>query len=101
QSSPFAVSSGAVAAVALILLVLLGVFPALGQDGQGVDLTFNARPEFDNALTGGMIVPEPDGKMIALGFYEPPSGGSGRVLRRLNADGSVDNSFNCAACGNW
>ena len=64
-----------------------------------IDSAFN--PLLTQDVTGSYpdnFVLQPDGKIIIFGAFSssPPSG----FLKRLNADGSLDSSFNCTACEN-
>ncbi len=65
----------------------------------GIDSAFN--PLLTQDVTGnytGNFALQPDGKIIIFGAFSnsPPSG----FVKRLNADGSLDTSFNCAVCEN-
>ncbi|WP_201983242.1 T9SS type A sorting domain-containing protein [Hymenobacter rubidus] len=55
------------------------------------DASFNA--QFTNSMTLQQVVPQPDGKLLLLGFFTPNAGQTGPVLIRLNADGSRDLGF--------
>jgi uncharacterized delta-60 repeat protein len=65
------------------------VSPALAQSG-GVDSTF--KPGFDNEVFTMRI--QPDGKVLASGFFTKVGNAGRRGIARLNADGSVDMTFN-------
>ncbi|MDO7849438.1 T9SS type A sorting domain-containing protein [Hymenobacter sp. M29] len=55
------------------------------------DAAFDA--QLNPAATLMQALPQPDGKILLLGFLRPGAGQSGPVLVRLNADGSRDASF--------
>jgi hypothetical protein len=96
RSENFAVFTGTIFAALVVIFAAGGVFA----QGEGVDLTFNASPALDSGLTieSGMAVPEPDGKMITLVRYPNATGGTTSAVNRINADGSIDASFNCTTC---
>lgn len=60
-----------------------------------VDLTFNPVPanEVGTSLAGGLAL-QPDGKIIVFGSV----GANNPFVYRLNANGTVDASFNCSVC---
>ena len=66
----------------------LSVSPGLAQFG-GVDTTF--KPGFDNKVFS--ILVQPDGKLLVSGFFTKVGNASRRGIARLNADGSVDATF--------
>ncbi len=66
----------------------LSVSPGLAQFG-GVDTTF--KPGFDNEVFS--ILVQPDGKLLVSGFFTKVGNASRRGIARLNADGSVDSTF--------
>ena len=68
---------------------LCSLSPALAQSG-GVDSTF--KPGFDNEVFTVRV--QPDGKVVASGFFTKVGNSSRRGVARLNADGSVDTGFN-------
>jgi len=63
--------------------------PALAQSG-GVDTSF--KPAFDNEVF--TIRVQPDGKVLASGFFTKVGSASRSGVARINADGSVDATFN-------
>ncbi len=76
----------------MALWILPGsVSPALAQSG-GVDGNF--KPGFDNEVFTVRI--QPDGKVLASGFFTKVGNANRRGIARLNADGSVDTTFNPA-----
>jgi uncharacterized delta-60 repeat protein len=54
------------------------------------DTEFHAQPDY---VVYDLVV-QPDGKILAAGYFEKMGGQRHRLLARLNADGSVDGSFN-------
>src|SRR5260370_10075354 len=64
------------------------VSPVLAQFG-GVDTNF--KPAFDNEVFS--ILVQPDGKLLVSGFFTKVGSASRRGIARLNADGSVDATF--------
>src|SRR5262249_42356936 len=56
----------------------------------GVDTIF--KPGFDNEVFTVRV--QPDGKILASGFFTKVGSSSRRGIVRLNADGSVDTTFN-------
>src|SRR5262245_59476380 len=74
----------------IALWILSGsTFSALAQSG-GVDSTY--KPGFDNEVFTLRI--QPDGKVLASGFFTKVGNATRRGIVRLNADGSVDTTFN-------
>ncbi|MFT3795302.1 T9SS type A sorting domain-containing protein [Flavobacterium sp.] len=63
----------------------------LHPDGS-LDTTFNTGTGFDMEVHCGVL--QADGKMIFGGYFENYNGIPKRFLLRLNADGSLDNTFN-------
>lgn len=65
------------------------------------DASFNGTGRFvfgDEEVGGGVLqtLLQPDGKIVVIGYDYLPAGGSGTVrgvIRRLNADGSIDQGF--------
>ena len=72
-----------------LLILHCSVSPALAQSG-GVDRNLN----FDNEVFTLRI--QPDGKVLASGFFTKVGNANRRGIARLNADGSVDTTFNPA-----
>jgi uncharacterized delta-60 repeat protein len=83
----------AAAKLFLLTLILLANVQA---ESSGVDLSFNTKPLKEATSAGS--VPQPDGKIITFGDFLNVNGTAKNQIARLNADGSVDNSFNCDAC---
>lgn len=62
-----------------------------------VDLSFNALPSKETGLTlSGALTVQPDGKILIFGSVGNHPTVS--FFQRLNADGTIDASFNCAVC---
>ena len=70
-------------------ILTCSVSPILAQFG-GVDTNF--KPGFDNEVFS--ILVQPDGKVLVSGFFTKVGSASRRGIARLNADGSVDATFN-------
>jgi uncharacterized delta-60 repeat protein len=75
----------------LFLIFLLSAAGAWSQVGYP-DPNFN--PSFDTGLEPRVTVPEPDGKILVGGSFSTVDGVGRTNLARLNADGSLDSSFN-------
>ncbi|MDQ3800348.1 MAG: FG-GAP-like repeat-containing protein [Acidobacteriota bacterium] len=84
----------------LFLLTVILIANIQAQSGSSVDLSFNANPTIESGGNGGGAgsVPQPDGKIIIFGEFLNINGAAKNQLMRINADGSLDNSFNCEAC---
>jgi len=82
--------------VQLILIAFVATSIIKAQTS-GVDLTFNAVPD-KNATTATNFILQPDDKIIAFGDFIVVRGIINNRIARLNPDGSVDNTFNCAVC---
>jgi len=80
----------------LMLIALVSV-AAIKAQTSSVDLSFNAVLSKD-VSGGGNFVVQPDGKIIVFGGFQIVNGVIKNQIARLNADGSLDNSFDCAAC---
>src|SRR6266446_6689418 len=65
------------------------VSPALAQFG-GVDINF--KPGFDSDVFTTRV--QPDGKVLACGFFTKAGSSSRSGVARINADGSLDSGFN-------
>ena len=78
----------------LILLVLATVFST--QAAGEVDATFNGRAygELSNQGNVNVLKVQPDGKILIGGRFTEVQGYAASGLARLNADGSVDMTFN-------
>jgi uncharacterized delta-60 repeat protein len=79
----------------LFLLTVI-VIANVQAESSSVDLSFNAKPLKESASAGS--IPQPDGKIIILGGFLNVNGIAKNQIARLNADGSLDNSFNCEVC---
>ncbi len=62
-----------------------------------VDLSFNALLSRDVG-GGDNFTLQPDGKILVFGNFQLINGVLKNQIARLNPDGSLDASFNCAAC---
>ncbi|HMM12856.1 MAG TPA: T9SS type A sorting domain-containing protein [Bacteroidales bacterium] len=72
--------------------LLAASFMAIGQPGT-LDATFNPGSGANNEYVRRIIV-QPDGKILASGAFTQFNGQNKPYLVRLNADGSIDESFN-------
>ncbi|MGI8788391.1 MAG: FG-GAP-like repeat-containing protein [Pyrinomonadaceae bacterium] len=63
----------------------------------GVDLSFNAIPSKEPAVSINFTL-QSDGKILVFGGVLIIDGAAKNQIARLNSDGSLDNSFDCAAC---
>jgi uncharacterized delta-60 repeat protein len=63
----------------------------LNLDGS-IDSTFNIGSGFSSSVLSLQI--QPDGKILAAGFFISYNGTSSGYIVRLNTDGSIDNTFN-------
>ena len=77
------------------IALLLLIFPLAG--AAQIDPTFNPVPSNTSSFSGGFAI-QPDGKIIIYGNFQIVQGVQKNGIARLNADGSLDNSFSCAAC---
>jgi uncharacterized delta-60 repeat protein len=79
----------------VILTFIFFIFAGNARGAAEVDPAFNPSitKDMTSNYTGGMVA-QPDGKLIIFGVFQ--SGGT--YLARLNSDGTVDSSFNCAIC---
>ncbi|MCA1624669.1 MAG: hypothetical protein LC778_12895 [Acidobacteria bacterium] len=82
-------------AAQLFLLTFVSINAAQAQSS-GVDLSFNAVISKDAG--GGGFTLQPDGKILVFGGFQVVNGVVKNYIARLNADGSLDNSFDCTAC---
>ncbi|MDQ3748295.1 MAG: hypothetical protein M3367_04650, partial [Acidobacteriota bacterium] len=78
----------------LIALVLMSTAKA---QTSGVDLSFNAVPE-KNSTSAANFILQPDNKVIVFGNFQVVNGAVRNQIARLNPDGSLDATFNCATC---
>jgi uncharacterized delta-60 repeat protein len=72
------------------------ILPAAAGD---VDPSFNASVFEPNGFSGG-LTRQSDGKTIVFGFFTSVNGTARDGIARLNADGSLDTSFNPSPQGN-
>jgi uncharacterized delta-60 repeat protein len=63
----------------------------LNPDGS-LDSSFNIGTGFNSSVTS--IAIQPDGKILAIGFFTSYNGTTQNYITRLNPDGSLDSSFN-------
>jgi uncharacterized delta-60 repeat protein len=77
-----------------VLLTVVSVFGAAGD----VDQTFIATTGRDTPTTFTAL--QPDGKVLVFGSFDNINGVARHKIWRLNIDGTIDNSFNCA-CENF
>jgi uncharacterized delta-60 repeat protein len=75
----------------LSFVLSLTVLNAMAQDGM-LDLSFDPGTAFNNRVEA--VVRQPDGKIIAGGNFTMFNGTARKNIARLNADGSLDLSFN-------
>src|SRR5205085_9905098 len=76
---------------ALALLIDRPTDAAMPVPGQ-LDVGFAPSPGTDDTVN--VIVPQPDGKIIAAGRFTTANGISRNRIARFNSDGSLDGSFN-------
>jgi uncharacterized delta-60 repeat protein len=74
------------------ILVCCALCPVLARGGIG-------RPTLESGVVrnASEIVPEPEGKVVAIG--EPPDEGGPLAVIRLKSDGGIDRTFNASALG--
>jgi uncharacterized delta-60 repeat protein len=77
--------------ITTFLLALVTVTITLAQPGS-IDLSFNPGAGFDNIVNSTVI--QNDGKIIVGGYFTSFNGTARNYIVRLNADGSLDTSFN-------
>jgi uncharacterized delta-60 repeat protein len=78
------------AAFALLLIAPHTIRAAAPTPGQ-VDQTFVPAPGTDNMIN--IVVPQPDGKVIAAGRFSTANGVARNRIARFNSNGSLDGSF--------
>ncbi len=80
------------------MAMLISVSAINAQTGS-VDLSFNTIPAKSAATLGGLVI-QPNGKILTFNFGGTRifDGIPKKQIARLNADGSLDNSFDCAGC---
>lgn len=78
----------------LLLVVLLGAWasPVLAQSAGGVDLAFDPRGGANGIVE--TVAAQPDGKVLVGGRFSSWAGAPRSGIARLNADGTLDGSFN-------
>lgn len=72
------------------------IFSTNAQNPGEIDTTFNLDA---NAFGGFAIAPLPNGQILASGGFIPNDGQSQYGIIKLNADGSIDDSFNTEGIG--
>lgn len=77
--------------------VLAAILSSVAYGAGEVDPTFDPVPSNNSSFDGGFTL-QPDGKIIIYGGFQIVQGVQKSGIARLNADGSLDNSFTCAAC---
>nr|MDQ3373981.1 FG-GAP-like repeat-containing protein [Acidobacteriota bacterium] len=84
----------------LVLLMSFVLVSTIKAQFSQVDLSFNALVSTDGGLNSfnGNFTLQPDGKILVFGNFQVINGVLKNRIARLNPDGSLDNSFNCAAC---
>ena len=79
-------------AVALALLLIAPSSGAVAVPTPGqIDQTFLPDPGTDNTIN--VVVPQPDGKIIAAGRFSTANGVARNRIARFNSNGSLDGSF--------
>lgn len=77
----------------ILLLFSLCLFALVGKAQPGTpDPTFNVGSGFNNTVS--VSVTQPDGKIVVGGYFTSFNGTVRNNIARLNADGSLDTSFN-------
>jgi uncharacterized delta-60 repeat protein len=86
----------------IILLMMAFLWTVNENSAQvgGVDLSFKTPLSQVNSSNGNIfrLALEPDGKILIFGSFQIVNGTVRNPLARLNADGTLDESFSCAAC---
>ncbi|MBA3634533.1 MAG: VCBS repeat-containing protein [Acidobacteria bacterium] len=80
----------------LILIAFISISAVKAQTSS-VDLSFNAIPEKNSTSTANFTL-QPDNKIIVFGNFQVVNGAVRSQIARLNPDGSLDATFNCATC---
>jgi uncharacterized delta-60 repeat protein len=75
--------------IVVVWQVTLFVFPAMAQPGS-VDASF--KPRFDNTVFSTLA--QPDGKVLATGYFTKVANAPRRGVARITVDGTVDATFN-------
>lgn len=90
-SLPNPVTRGVLDAEGRFLLATSGTLSVVRRNADGsVDNSFTA-PVFDNGITS--LLPLPDGKLLVSGFFNNVGGVPRRGVARLNANGTLDETF--------
>lgn len=91
-SLPNPVTRGVLDAEGRFLLATSGTLTVVRRNADGsVDNSFTA-PVFDNGITS--LLPLPDGKLLVSGYFSNVGGVPRRGVARLNANGTLDETFN-------
>lgn len=91
-SLPNPVTRGVLDAEGRFLLATSGTLTVVRRNADGsVDNSFTS-PVFDNGITS--LLPLPDGKLLVSGYFSNVGGVPRRGVARLNANGTLDESFN-------
>ncbi len=87
--------------VQLVLIAFVSA-SAITAQSSSVDVSFNAVISKERDDSGNLVQPnftlQPDGKILTYGSFQVVNGELRRKIARLNPDGSLDNSFDCATC---
>ncbi|MET0753188.1 MAG: FG-GAP-like repeat-containing protein, partial [Pyrinomonadaceae bacterium] len=89
----------------IFFLIGFGLFFAgsiIAQVNSSLDLTFNttvAINQNQSSLTAANMTVQPDGKILVFGNFDSIRDKAISKIARLNADGSIDNSFYCRCEG--
>jgi uncharacterized delta-60 repeat protein len=86
----------------LFAIVLISIAALQAQTGSRVDTTFDPfvakdRDSFGERISANFAL-QPDGKIIVFGAFQVINGTLKNRVARLNENGSLDNSFDCATC---
>ncbi len=90
-------------AVTKLILLTLILSATLQAQSSSVDLSFNAVPDKNSTSLSpspsmANFILQPDNKIIVFGSFQVANGVVNNGIARLNTDGSLDNTFNCAIC---
>src|ERR1041384_11344 len=79
--------------IAAIMLTLFALIPPAHATPKGgdVDPTFTPSPTLTGSITS--VAVQPDGKVLVGGYFDAGNGSARNGIARLNADGSLDSSF--------
>ncbi len=85
-----------------LILIAFALVSTITAQSSSVDLSFNAIISKDTDNNGlpvqSNFTLQPDGKILTYGNFQVINGVVKNNIARLNADGRLDNSFDCAAC---